>query len=85
MTCEKCRHQPECFEQRGRCTLFETEKQYRKRIRNEIEMLNKTETAGCAHDGDEDSPQRQDTGVWGVHLRDTGPCVADRAADPAET
>jgi len=54
MTCDKCRHQPECFEQRGRCTLFETEKQYRKRLKYDIEMLNKTEVAGSeSEDRDE--------------------------------
>lgn len=53
--CEKCMHLPECFEQRGRCRSFETEKQYRKRIRNDIEMLNKTEAAGSkSEDRDED-------------------------------
>ena len=40
--CEKCRHCPECFEQRGRCQQFETEKQYRKRIKKDIEKLNET-------------------------------------------
>lgn len=40
--CEKCRHCPECFEQRGRCADFETEKQYRKRIKKDIEKLNET-------------------------------------------
>ena len=55
--CEKCRHKDGCFEQRGRCAEFETEKQYRKRIKHDIEMLNKTETAASTEDGDEDSPQ----------------------------
>lgn len=40
MICDKCRHMGECFEQRGRCAEFETEKQYRKRIKREIEQLN---------------------------------------------
>jgi hypothetical protein len=47
----------ECFEQRGRCAEFETEKQYRKRIRHDIEMLNQTEAAASTEDGDEDDPQ----------------------------
>ncbi len=52
--CEKCRHHDSCFEQRGRCAEFETEKQYRKRIRHDIEMLNKKETAGSeSEDRDE--------------------------------
>ena len=38
--CEHCRHYSECFEQRGKCADFETEKQYRKRVKQEIEMLN---------------------------------------------
>ena len=41
--CEKCRHCPECFEQRGRCADFETEKQYKKRIRRQIESINEAE------------------------------------------
>ena len=57
MTCDKCRHQPECFEQRRRCAEFETEKQYRKRIRHDIEMLNKKEASAGAADGNEASPQ----------------------------
>lgn len=58
MICEKCRHHDNCFEQRGRCAEFETEKQYRKRIRNDIEMLNQTEAAGSeSADGDEAGPQ----------------------------
>ena len=57
MTCDKCRHQPECFEQRGRCAEFETEKQYRKRIRHDIEMLNKTEASTVSADSHEASPQ----------------------------
>ena len=40
--CEKCRHCPECFEQRGRCADFETPKQYRKRLRQDIEIINET-------------------------------------------
>lgn len=55
--CDKCMHMPECFEQRGRCAEFETEKQCRKRIRHDIEMLNKTEAAASAEDSDEDDPQ----------------------------
>ena len=40
--CDHCRHNPACFEQRGRCADFETEKQYRKRIKKDIEKLNET-------------------------------------------
>ena len=40
--CEKCRHNVDCFEQRGRCADFETEKQYRKRLRQDIEIINET-------------------------------------------
>ena len=53
MTCDKCRHQPECFEQRGRCKDFETWKQYRKRVRKEIEQLNENKEASS--EGTEDS------------------------------
>ena len=48
MTCDKCRHQPECFEQRGRCADFETWKQYRKRVRKEIEQLNENKKTSSA-------------------------------------
>ena len=48
MTCDKCRHQPECFEQRGRCADFETWKQYRKRVRKEIEQLNENKETSSA-------------------------------------
>lgn len=40
--CDHCRHNVDCFEQRGRCQQFETEKQYRKRIKKDIEKLNET-------------------------------------------
>ena len=40
--CDHCRHNSDCFEQRGRCADFETEKQYRKRIKKDIEKLNET-------------------------------------------
>ena len=40
--CDHCRHNSDCFEQRGRCQQFETEKQYRKRIKKDIEKLNET-------------------------------------------
>ena len=59
MTCDKCRHQPECFEQRGRCADFETWKQYRKRVRKEIEQLNenKKTSSRSSEDSNEDSPR----------------------------
>ena len=44
--CEKCMHLAECFEQRGRCKDFETLKQYRKRVRKEIEQLNNENKKG---------------------------------------
>lgn len=60
MTCDKCRHQPECFEQRGRCTSFQTWKQWRKERRQEIERLNdenkKTTAGGGSEDDNEDGP-----------------------------
>ena len=40
--CDHCRHNSDCFEQRGRCADFETPKQYRKRIKKDIEKLNET-------------------------------------------
>lgn len=55
--CGKCRHHDSCFEQRGRCAEFETEKQYRKRIKREIEQLNyedKTASAESSIPADED-------------------------------
>ena len=56
--CDMCRHREFCFERRGRCSSFETEKQYRKRIRNEIEMLNKTEvTKSESTDNDKEYTQ----------------------------
>lgn len=52
--CEKCRLKYYCFEQRGRCRSFETEKQYKKRLKHDIKMLNKTEVAGSeSEDRDE--------------------------------
>lgn len=54
--CEKCRHHDSCFEQRGRCQQFETEKQYRKRIKKQIEQLNyedKTASAESSIPADE--------------------------------
>ena len=58
MTCDKCRHRPECFEQRGRCADFETWKQYRKRVRKEIEQLNenKKTSSRSSEDRDEGGP-----------------------------
>ena len=53
MICEKCRHLDDCFEQRGRCSIFETEKQYRRRIKNDIEMLNKKQSASVSGRSDE--------------------------------
>ena len=41
--CDHCRHNSDCFEQRGRCADFETEKQYKKRIRRQIESINEAE------------------------------------------
>ena len=58
--CEKCMHLAECFEQRGRCKDFETLKQYRKRVRKEIEQLNdanKKITPKGPEDGDKDGPR----------------------------
>lgn len=57
--CEKCMHLAECFEQRGRCKDFETLKQYRKRVRKEIEQLNdnKETSSEGAEDGDKDGPR----------------------------
>lgn len=46
--CDHCRHNSDCFEQRGRCADFETEKQYKKRIRKQIEVINETEAALAA-------------------------------------
>ena len=43
--CDHCRHNSDCFEQRGRCADFETEKQYKKRIRRQIESINEAEAA----------------------------------------
>ena len=40
--CDHCRHNSDCFEQRGRCADFETPKQYRKRLRQDIEIINET-------------------------------------------
>ena len=85
MICDKCRHMGECFEQRGRCAEFETEKQYRKRIRNEIEMLNKTEASTGAADSDEDSQEQPFRRLRENDLREADPNDASGAADPAET
>lgn len=59
MICDKCRHQPECFEQRGRCADFETWKQYRKRVIKEIEQLNENKETSSegAEDRNEDGPR----------------------------
>lgn len=56
--CEKCMHLAECFEQRGRCADFETWKQYRKRVRKEIEQLNenKKTSSRSSEDSNEDDP-----------------------------
>ena len=56
--CEKCMHLHECFEQRGRCADFETWKQYRKRVRKEIEQLNenKKTSSRSPEDSNEDGP-----------------------------
>lgn len=57
--CEKCMHLAECFEQRGRCKDFETLKQYRKRVRKEIEQLNENKETSSegAEDSNEDGPR----------------------------
>ena len=64
--CDHCRHNSDCFEQRGRCQQFETEKQYRKRIKKDIEKLNETVekvSAACtvsANIAGEGEPNRDD-------------------------
>lgn len=59
MTCDKCRHQPECFEQRGRCASFETWKQWRRKRREEIAELNENKETSSegAEDRNEDGPR----------------------------
>lgn len=50
----KCMYQAECFEQRGRCTSFVTPKQYRKRLREQIESVNKgKKSSGAATSANE--------------------------------
>ena len=46
--CDHCRHNSDCFEQRGRCADFETPKQYRKRLRQDIEIINEIEKVSAA-------------------------------------
>ena len=47
--CDKCMHQAECFEQRGRCASFITLKQYKKERKKDIAMLNqKYQASACA-------------------------------------
>lgn len=47
--CDKCMHQPECYEQRGRCASFKTLKQYKKERKKDIAMLNqKYQASACA-------------------------------------
>ncbi len=47
--CDKCMHQPECYEQRGRCASFITLKQYKKERKKDIAMLNqKYQASACA-------------------------------------
>ena len=63
--CDHCRHNSDCFEQRGRCADFETEKQYRKRLRQDIEIINETQktSAACtvsANIAGEGEPNRDD-------------------------
>ena len=60
MICEKCRQYEQCFERRGRCSSFETEKQYRKRLRYDIKMLNQKEAPSGAEDSDEDGTRSED-------------------------
>ena len=43
--CEKCMHQPDCLEQRGRCASFKTWKQWRKERREDIVRINKRQKA----------------------------------------
>ena len=43
--CEKCMYQPDCLEQRGRCSSFKTWKQWRKERREDIVRINKTQKA----------------------------------------
>lgn len=46
--CDKCMHQSECYEQRGRCASFKTLKQFKKERMKEVEMLNKKyQPAAC--------------------------------------
>ena len=51
--CADCLHYPICMERRGRCTEYKDLEM----IRNEIKMLNKTETATRTQDGDKAGPQ----------------------------
>ena len=79
--CTDCLYYKICFERRGICTEYKD----LEGVKRDIEMLNKeARTAGCAQDGDEGGQKRQDAGVWGVHLRDTGPRVSDGSEDPAD-
>lgn len=70
MICEKCRHLDDCFEQRGRCKSFETEKQYRKRIKNDIEMLNKKQSAAISGRSDEGGVPKAGDGRGEIHSCD---------------
>ena len=50
--CDVCAFRPSCFERRGRCASFITEKQQRKEVRKAIERINKSQkpTAGTEAD-----------------------------------
>lgn len=61
--CDHCRHNSDCFEQRGRCADFETPKQYRKRLRQDIEIINETVekvSAACTIPADQANQRKQD-------------------------
>ena len=68
----------------GRCRSFETEKQFRKRLKHDIEMLNKTETAGCAG-ADKASQEQSFRGLRENDLREADSDNSNGIKDPANT
>lgn len=67
-------YQPDCLEQRGRCSSFKTWKQWRKERRKEVERINQSQKASTgAEAGDQADLQPEDVRRGSEDLRSEAP------------
>ena len=61
--CDVCAFRPSCFERRGRCASFITEKQQRKEVRKAIERINQSQKPAAGSGSDEAVHEHRVPGV----------------------